>query len=100
MHGGGTMALVERVKKLLPTPNTEWPVIAGESTSPGTLFSGYVAPLAAIAPVAIIIGNLLFSGGMTFGESIAVGIIRFVIALVGVWVLGLIASKIAPSFGG
>ena len=94
------MALVERVKKILTTPNTEWPVIAGESTSPGALFGGYVAPLAAIPPVATIVGNLLFSGGMTFGESIAIGIIQFVIALVGVWVLGLIASKIAPSFGG
>ncbi|HKX10711.1 MAG TPA: Yip1 family protein [Stellaceae bacterium] len=94
------MDLVSRAKNILTTPKTEWPVIAGEGTSPGALFSGYVAPLAAIPPVATIIGNLLFSGAMTFGQSVAVGIINFVIALVGVWVLGLIASKIAPSFGG
>lgn len=94
------MDLVSRAKNILTTPKTEWPVIAGEGTSPGALFSGYVAPLAAIPPIATIIGNLLFSGAMTFGQSVAVGIINFVIALVGVWVLGLIASKIAPSFGG
>jgi hypothetical protein len=94
------MDLVTRAKNILTTPRTEWPVIAGESTGPAALFGGYVAPLAAVPPVATIIGNLLFSGAMTFGQSIIVGIIGFVIALVGVYVLGLIASKIAPSFGG
>lgn len=94
------MDLVARAKNIVTAPKTEWSVIASEATSPGTLFSGYVAPLAAIPPVATIIGNLLFGRAMTFGESVAVGIIGFVIALVGVWVLGLIASKIAPSFGG
>ncbi len=94
------MGLVTRAKNILTRPNTEWPVIAGERTGPAALFGGYVAPLAAIPPVATIIGNQLFSGAMTFGQSIAIGIIGFVIALVGVYVLGLIASKIAPSFGG
>src|SRR5579859_8022446 len=94
------MGLVTRAKNILIGPKTEWPVIAGESTSPAALFGGYVAPLAAIPPIATIIGNQLFTGAMTFGQSIAIGIVGFVIALVGVYVLGLIASKIAPSFGG
>ena len=94
------MDLVTRVKNILTSPKTEWSAIAGESTDTGALYGGYVAPLAAIPPVATIIGNLLFSGAMTFGQSVTFGIVQFVMALVGVYVLGLIASKIAPSFGG
>jgi hypothetical protein len=94
------MDLVTRVKNILTSPKTEWPVIAGESTGTGALYGGYVVPLAAIPPIATIIGNLLFSGAMTFGQSVTIGIVQFVMALVGVYVLGLIASKIAPSFGG
>jgi Yip1-like protein len=94
------MDLVTRAKNILTSPKTEWPVIAGESAGTAALFGGYVAPLAAIPPIAAIIGNLLSGEDMTFGQSVTIGIVRFVIALVGVYVLGLIASKIAPSFGG
>jgi Yip1-like protein len=94
------MDLVARAKNILTAPQAEWPVIAGESTGTGELYSGYVAPLAAIPPVASIVGNLLFSGAVGFIGSIVIGIITFVMSLVGVYVLGLIASKIAPSFGG
>ncbi|HLJ19703.1 MAG TPA: Yip1 family protein [Stellaceae bacterium] len=94
------MGLIARAKNILTAPKREWSVIAGESTGTAALFAGYVAPLAAIPPVAAIIGNLLSNDAMTLGQDIAIGIVSFVIALAGVYVLGLIASKIAPSFGG
>jgi Yip1-like protein len=94
------MDLVTRAKSILTAPKTEWPVIASESTGTAALYTGYVMPMAAITPVASIIGNLIFSHAMSFGESVAFGIVNFVMALVGVYILGLIASKIAPSFGG
>jgi len=94
------MDLVARARNMLTAPKAEWPVIAGESTGTAELYSGYVAPLAAIAPVSAILGNLLFEGPLSFNQSIVVGIIGFVLALVGVYVLGRIASKIAPAFGG
>jgi hypothetical protein len=94
------MDLITRAKNILASPKTEWPVIAGESTGTAALYAGYVVPLAAIPPLAAIIGNVLFNGAISFGESVAVGIVTFVMALVGVYILGLIASKIAPSFGG
>src|SRR5512147_2530289 len=46
------MTVVDRVKNICLTPNTEWPVIAGEPASPASLITGYVAPLAAIGAVA------------------------------------------------
>ena len=94
------MDLVARAKAMVTAPKAEWPTIAGESTGTAELYSGYIAPLAAITPVASVIGNLLFNGGLSFIASIVVAIVTFVIGLVGVYVLGLIASKIAPSFGG
>src|SRR5215470_13716690 len=94
------MDLVARARNMLTAPKAEWPVIAGESTGTAHLYSGYIAPLAAIAPVAAIIGNLLFGGRLSFTSSIVVGIIGFVVALAGVYLIARIASKIAPSFGG
>jgi len=92
--------LVARAKGILTAPRAEWPVIAGESTGTAELYAGYVAPLAAITPVASILGNLLFNGGLSFSASVVFGVIAFAMALASVYVLGLIASKIAPSFGG
>lgn len=94
------MGFVTRAKNILVRPKSEWPVIAEESTSTGALYAGYVAPLAAIPPIATVLGNLLFTGALSVGESVLIGVISFAIALVSVYVLGLIASKIAPSFGG
>jgi hypothetical protein len=64
------------------------------------LYTGYVVPLAAITPVAAILGNLLFGGPLSFNESIVLGIISFAMSLVGVYVIARIASKIAPAFSG
>src|SRR6266704_1281620 len=48
--------LLERAKNILLKPNAEWPVIAAETTSTGKLYTGYIVPLAAIGPIASIIG--------------------------------------------
>jgi hypothetical protein len=50
------MSLVDRVKNIILRPTTEWPVIAAEPSSLGGLYTGYVAPLAAINPIALFIG--------------------------------------------
>ena len=43
--------LIARVKGILLTPKTEWPVIAGEQTTVADLYKGYILWLAAIPPV-------------------------------------------------
>ena len=42
--------LIARVKGILLTPKTEWPVIAGEPATVADLYKGYIIWLAAIPP--------------------------------------------------
>jgi hypothetical protein len=91
------MDIVSRVKNILVTPNTEWPVIAGEPTNTGQLYSGYIIPLAAIGPIASFIGFAV-SGAIAGG--IVAAIVSFVVELIAVFIIALILTKIAPMFGG
>ena len=50
------MNLVERVKGILLSPNQEWQTISGETTTVAELYKSYIIILAAIGPVASIIG--------------------------------------------
>jgi hypothetical protein len=94
------MDLVARTKNILTTPKTEWPVIAGETTGTAELYTSYAMPLAAIGPLAIVLGRILSSARYSFGGSIVLAIVSFVLSLVAVYVLAMIVAKIAPSFGG
>jgi hypothetical protein len=101
------VSIVDRAKNICLTPNTEWPVIAAEPATTGTLISGYVVPLAAIGAVAGFIGGSLvgqtlpFIGG-TFRVPILSGLVgalfAICMAVVGVFVLSLIINALAPTF--
>ena len=100
--------LVKRATNIVVKPGTEWPVIAGETTSTAKLYAGYVAPLAAIGPLASIIGMSVVGISIPFmgtirtplASSVMQAIVSFVMALVGVFVLGLIINALAPKFSG
>jgi Yip1-like protein len=103
------MALMERAKNILLQPKQEWPVIDTEQTSVGSLYTGYIMPLAAIGPIAQLIGSMLFRSripftGITYRVSFSSGItsaiVTYVLGLVGVFVLALIIDALAPTFGG
>jgi hypothetical protein len=102
------MNLVDRVKNIVLTPKTEWPVIASESTSVRDLYLGYAVPLAAIGPVAQFIGLCLFGFAFLFAAgfgmpivwALSQAIVHFVLALIGVFIVGLIIDALAPTFGG
>jgi len=102
------MGLIDRVKNILLTPKNEWPVIAGEASSTGDLFGGYVAPLAGLSALAGFIGSSLVGTSIPFVGTFRVPIIagigaavlHFVFALLGVFILSLIINALAPSFGG
>lgn len=103
------MSLVDRVKRILLSPQPEWEVIDGESTNPGALYTGYIMPLAAIGPIANLIGYSVFGMRVPFsgtvyrvpiGSALTSAIVTYVLTLVGVYVLSLIIDALAPTFSG
>ena len=101
------MDLQTRAKNILLTPNTEWPVIAGEQTSTGALITGYVMPLAAIGAVAGFIGGSIVGTTIPFVGTyrapilagLTTAVFMFVMAIVGVLILAFIIDALAPTFG-
>ncbi|MGE0449827.1 MAG: Yip1 family protein [Vicinamibacterales bacterium] len=103
------MGIVERVKNICVSPNAEWPVIASEPASTGSLISGYAAPLAAIGAVAGLIGGTVVGRSFWFGTGvyrvplvtgIGIAVFAFAMAIVGAFVLALVINALAPTFGG
>lgn len=102
------MNLVERVKGILLSPRTEWGVIDAESTTPAQLYTGYIAPLAAIGPIAQVIGYSVFGISVPFagtyrvpiGSAITSAIVTYVMALAMPFLLALIIDALAPTFNG
>jgi Yip1 domain len=102
------MNLVARVKAILLTPKTEWPVIESEPGDAKYLFTNYVAILAAIPAIAGFIGGSII--GITvptvgtirvgIGAGILSAIVGYILAFVVSYVVALIADGLAPTFGG
>ena len=100
---GAPASLVDRVKNILMTPKTEWPRIDAEPATVGSIFTGYVMILAAIGPIAMLIGQQVFGMGYwkpAITYSITWAVMTYVLTLIGVYVQALIANALAPSFGG
>lgn len=102
------MNLVERVKNILVQPAKEWQAIDTEAIDTAGLYTGYIVPLAAIGPVATVIGmsligvSLPFVGRyrLPFTSSLLQGVVSYVLTLAGVFVLALIIDALAPTFSG
>jgi len=92
------MDIVARVKAILLTPDTEWPVIAAEPSSVEDIYRNYLVYIAAVPAVAGLIGSLI--SGRSIIASLLAAILGFVLGLVGVYVLALIIDKLAPNFDG
>lgn len=99
--GESRVPLVQRVKNILTTPKTEWPVIDSEPATIGGIYKNYVMILAAIGPVCMLIGLFLLGGGyLPMNFILAQAVIGYLFALAGVYILALIIDALAPSFGG
>lgn len=107
IDASGSSTLIARVKAILMRPAEEWPVIAGETTSSGDIFTRYAIPLAAIGPVCAFLGGQIFGYGgfgyhirpSLFG-SLCLSIVTFLLSLVSLFILSFIAGRLAPRFGG
>jgi hypothetical protein len=97
------MSLISRVQNILLKPKEEWAVIDAEPATIGGIYTSYVLILAAIGPIALVIGQQVFGmygfkPPMEF--TIAWAVITYVLALVSVYINALIIDALAPSFGG
>jgi hypothetical protein len=103
---GGTSNIVTRATNIIMRPKAEWPVIAAEPATIGSIFRNYVLILAAIGPIAGAIGQLLFGYrffGIVYRPSpehvIVQAVIQYAVAVAGVYLVALIVDALAPSFG-
>ncbi|MEP7180821.1 MAG: YIP1 family protein [Betaproteobacteria bacterium] len=98
--------IVARVKAILLSPSTEWPVIAAEPSSARAIYLGYVAPLAAIGVVAAFIGHSLVGVGVPLlgtlrvpvVTGLATAVVSYVLAFVGVFLISWLVDALAPTF--
>lgn len=100
--------LLERVKLILTSPNTEWNIIDTEQTSAKELYIGYIMILAAITPIAVFLKVSIFGIKVPFmgryrlgiGAGLTNMVLSYVLTLAGVYIMALIVDILAPSFGG
>ena len=99
--------LVGRARRILTDPRSEWARIDAEPAAASAVFTRWAVPLAAIGPVAGLVGQQVFGFGAfgfsfrpSLGFSITTAVLGYALALVGVWVLAFVIDALAPSFGG
>lgn len=99
--------IVTRVKNILTTPKTEWPVAAAEPATVGGLYAGYIAIVAALPVIAQFIKTSLIGTsflGVTVRSSFIAGIgqmvLGYLLSLVLVYAVAWIINALAGTFGG
>jgi Yip1 domain len=99
--------LIDRVKNILLSPKTEWPVIEREPTSIAQLYKTYVIPLAAFSALMSFVRMSLIGISFGFGSfrvPLATGlvwaVVNFIMGLIGLYLFGLIIDFLAPTFSG
>jgi hypothetical protein len=99
------MNIIDRAKKIIISPQTEWDVINNETPNTSAIMTGYVLPLAGAAALAAFIGYGLIGvnygffrvKGMDWGLYYAINVL--VGALLSVFVSAFVVDMLAPSFG-
>lgn len=97
-----------RIKGILLSPSTEWPLIAAEPKTAGEIYMGYVLPLVAIGVVATFLGGTLIGVSVPFIGNVKTGIVaavltavlQFVFTFLIVWLISWLVDVLAPTFGG
>lgn len=99
--GQARVPLIQRVKNILITPGTEWPVIDSEPDTIAGIYRNYVVILAAIPAICLFIGMLGFGGGfLPISYLVVQAVVTYLLALAGVYILALVIDALAPSFSG
>ena len=99
----GNKSLIARVQGILLKPKDEWAVIENEPATVGSIFTSYVVILAAIGPIASLIGQQaigVYGWKPPIAYSVTMAVVGYLMALVGIYLLAIIIDALAPSFGG
>jgi hypothetical protein len=101
--GAAAPGLINRIKNIILTPQTEWPVIEAEPTTIAQLYKGYVIPLAAFSALMSfvrmsVIGISFFRMPLLTGLTLT--LVNFVFGLLGLYLVGWIIDMLAPTFSG
>jgi len=91
--------LVARIQAILLKPAETWDLIAAEADSIPAIFTGYVVPLAVVAPVCGVLAAVVF-GHLGLLWAIVAGIVSYVLSLGMTYVMAFIVNALAPSFDG
>jgi uncharacterized membrane protein YdcZ (DUF606 family) len=95
--------LINRIKNIILTPKTEWPVIEAEPTTIAQLYKGYVVPLAAFSALMSFVHISVIGIGfwrMPVLSGLAYALVSFMLGLVGLYVVGWVIDMLAPTFSG
>ena len=97
------MNVVERAKAILLQPAQTWPVIDAEPASVGSIYKDWLIIMAAIPAVCgfiafAFIGSFFFRGALV--AALGVGLVSYLGALIGAFLMMLIVDALAPTFGG
>ena len=92
--------ILSRAYGLLREPKKEWEQIRAEETTVPNILIGYVAPLAAIPPLAELIGSYLFerAAPTALGDAIVGAVVAWLVGVAMVYLLGLMINAIADQF--
>jgi hypothetical protein len=100
------MSLIENVLEILLRPGARWPKIRDEEIAMRRFYVPYAAILAAIPPVARLIGSTVI--GMSFfgtryrapiPSALGFAVLSYALSLAGLFVFASIAEGLAPRFG-
>jgi hypothetical protein len=91
------MNVFQRIQNILVSPASEWQVIAAEPNNALLLMTAFAFPLIGIGAVATFLGYALL--GFPLG-GLELAILYFVLGALFTVAVGIVASKIAPQFGG
>jgi hypothetical protein len=92
--------ILSRAWDLLSKPKKEWRQIRDEETSVPSLLFGYVAPLAAITPIASLIGSFTFRSEESgdFSQAVVRAVLTWLVSIALVYLLGFLINALADNF--
>lgn len=97
------MSLIDRAKNILLSPKQEWAKIDSEPATVGGLFTGYAVILALLPVIGTLIAVSLSWGPYRyfgFNYFLVSSIAGYIIGLGILYLMGIIANALAPSFDG